>query len=231
MKSEERIAQAYLETLGLGPARFEPDGNIPPDFLLSDQIAVEVRRLNQHFEGPDGPEGLEIAEAGIVRFIDKLLPRYGPPSDGRSWFVSYSFRRPLDWRQLKGEVRAALAGFAPTSDAPVAFTFQRRFKMDLSLATHAHTTKFLLGGYSDWQAGGFVGAEIVRNARLCVTEKAGKIARYQTRYPRWWLLLIDRIGSDLDSHERQGLVGEVPHGPWERIILLDPKDSRKSLDL
>jgi hypothetical protein len=231
MKPEERIAQAYLETLGLGPALFEPDGNIPPDFVVGGEIAVEVRRLNQHFEGAEGPEGLEIAEAGIVKFVDKLLPRYGPSTDGRSWFVYYSFRRPLDWRQLKREIRAALADFTPTSDETVELTFQRRFKMDLSLATHAHPTKFLLGGYSDWQAGGFVGAEIVRNARLCATEKAGKIARYQARYPRWWLLLIDRIGPDLNAHERQGLVGEVPHGPWERIILLDPKRADRSLDL
>lgn len=231
MKLEEQIAQTYLETLGLGPPLFEPDGNIPPDFVIGDQIAVEVRRLNQHFESSKGHEGLEIAELGIGNFVEKLLPRYGPPTGGRSWFVFYSFRRPLDWRQLKREIRSALANFAPTGDEPVEFTFQRLFKMDLSLATHRHSKKFLLGGYSDWQAGGFVGAEIVRNARLCAEEKARKIALYRSRYATWWLLLVDRIGPQLNAHERQGLVGEVPHGPWDRIILLDPDNFDRSLDL
>jgi hypothetical protein len=49
MKSEERIAENYLTSLGFENVVFEPDGNIPPDFFVDDRIAVEVRRLNQHF--------------------------------------------------------------------------------------------------------------------------------------------------------------------------------------
>lgn len=46
MKPEEKIANKYLEQQGLGSPVFEPDGNISPDFTLSRQIAIEVRRLN-----------------------------------------------------------------------------------------------------------------------------------------------------------------------------------------
>jgi hypothetical protein len=49
MNREEKVAKTYLEKLGLGEVLFEPNGNVPPDFLINGRIAVEVRRLNQHY--------------------------------------------------------------------------------------------------------------------------------------------------------------------------------------
>ena len=47
MKNEdEKIVYKYLQSLGYTDIIYEPDGNIPPDFLIDDTIAVEVRRLN-----------------------------------------------------------------------------------------------------------------------------------------------------------------------------------------
>ena len=50
MKREEKIANDYFISVGFNKILYEPDGNIPPDFLLNDSIAVEVRRLNQHLK-------------------------------------------------------------------------------------------------------------------------------------------------------------------------------------
>ena len=49
MNEEEKIAANYLHSLGFGDVKFEPDGNIPPDFSIGKSVGVEVRRLNQHF--------------------------------------------------------------------------------------------------------------------------------------------------------------------------------------
>ena len=33
---------------------FEPNGNVPPDSVLKSRIAVEVQRLNQHWQAASG---------------------------------------------------------------------------------------------------------------------------------------------------------------------------------
>ena len=45
MNKDEQIAESYLESLELGAVIYEPDGKVPPDFLVDRRIAVEVRRL------------------------------------------------------------------------------------------------------------------------------------------------------------------------------------------
>jgi hypothetical protein len=50
MNKDERIVAAYLGTLSMGAVVFEPNGKAPADFLLNGRIAIEVRRLNQHYE-------------------------------------------------------------------------------------------------------------------------------------------------------------------------------------
>jgi len=44
MDSSERIVYEYLSSQGFSDVAYEPDGNVPPDFLLNGRIAVEVRR-------------------------------------------------------------------------------------------------------------------------------------------------------------------------------------------
>ena len=59
MDAAEAHALRFLEHLGIGPVRYEPDGNQPPDFVTANGIAVEVRRLNQHRVTADGHTALE----------------------------------------------------------------------------------------------------------------------------------------------------------------------------
>ena len=50
MDHTEEIANKHLLARFPGENRinYEPDGNIPPDFLIDNNIAIEVRRLNEH---------------------------------------------------------------------------------------------------------------------------------------------------------------------------------------
>ena len=61
------LADRDLRSLELGPVVYEPDGNVPPDFAIDGSIAVEVRRLNQNYEEPDGAEGLEELRIPLLR--------------------------------------------------------------------------------------------------------------------------------------------------------------------
>jgi hypothetical protein len=40
IKDDELTAQQYLLGLGVGSVTFEPDGNIPPDFVINNKIAI-----------------------------------------------------------------------------------------------------------------------------------------------------------------------------------------------
>jgi hypothetical protein len=60
MNREEKITEAYLESLGFKDVVFEPEGKSRiPDFQIDGNIAVEVRRLNQHYFTKDKVRGLE----------------------------------------------------------------------------------------------------------------------------------------------------------------------------
>ena len=51
----------------------------------------------------------------------------------------------------------------------------------------------MLGAHTDDQEGGWVISEMVRNLDLCIAEKTKKIENYKSRYPEWWLILVDRV--------------------------------------
>ncbi|CAN5212389.1 hypothetical protein BH10PSE4_BH10PSE4_44320 [soil metagenome] len=231
MRRDEALVERYLIGLDLGAVVHEPDGNVPPDFVVGGQIAVEARRLNQHFESDGKHVGLETLEAPLIGFIETLLPTLGPPADGQSWWVHYKFRRPLHWRSLKRRIRATLIAFAPPAPKPTILDLAPGFRLYLDPKTDAEPDRFVLAGYSDFDAGGAVAAEILRSTRLCVAEKSHKIAAHMDRYPRWWLVLVDRIGPNLNPFERSALVGQVNKGPWEKIVLIDPAQPSRSLEL
>jgi hypothetical protein len=65
--ASEVLADAYLRHCGYTDVKYEPDGNIPPDFLVNGRIAIEVRRLNQNYVAPEGNKGLE--EVRIPLFL------------------------------------------------------------------------------------------------------------------------------------------------------------------
>lgn len=58
MNKDERIAERYLKSLNIGEVAYEPDGKIPPDFLVNGCIAVEVRRLSEFASVGQGLESV-----------------------------------------------------------------------------------------------------------------------------------------------------------------------------
>ncbi|MBA3041261.1 MAG: hypothetical protein KJ690_15595 [Alphaproteobacteria bacterium] len=229
MDGSEEIAKVYLESLGLGPVVYEPNGQIPPDFMIGD-IGVEVRRLNQNFESEGGYEGLESVEASVLRYVEKLLPTYGPPKDGQGWWVSLTFWRPLDGKAIKRELPRVLAAFyAHPNPAGLDTKLARNFELEIRPASITVANHFMLGASSDFDQGGFIASEIIRNLNLCITEKAAKIATYKDRYREWWLVLPDYIGPDLNADERSTIGEHVNTLTFSRVVLIHPRDPTKAL--
>lgn len=240
MDASEELAETYLKALGFDDVRYEPDGNVPPDFLIDGRIAVEVRRLNQNFDDGSGarPKGLEETAIPLWRRVRDYLIGLGPtPPSGQSWFVFYRFSRPTPaWKDLKRDLDAVLLPFMAAAD-PQPFASKigpgENFEIKVFRAARPKPTFFRPAGHSDEQSGGWLIGEMDQNLQHCVAEKTTKIANHRKRYPEWWLVLADQIGYGLDAFEQELFLDQaaIAPGGFDKIILLDPRDATRAFQV
>lgn len=235
MKTSDKFADEYLKQQGFKRIVYEPHGNVPPDFLVHDRIAVEARRLNQNKETRNRLQGLEELWKPLQTTVQAVLKTMGPAVAGSSWFVQYSFRRPLPERK---ELMKLLANaLRELKDAPQQQLGKIRvsdnFTLTFHLASKVQSELFVFGSCTDCDYGGFVMSEMIRNLKLCIAEKTRKAARYRHKYPEWWLLFHDLIGyGDWNQSERQQLRECVQFdGSWDKIIIVNPSDYADSLEI
>lgn len=224
MDRSEQRALEFLESQGFQQIEYEPDGNVPPDFLLDGRVAVEVRRLNQNVPAEGGFKGLEEDEIPLRHRMYRLLGSLGPAEDV-SWIVSHSFSRPLaDWSDLEPRIRSNLEEFSPdASTSKVRLKVTKNFTLGLRKAGRRHENRFILGGSADHDAGGWVVPEVARNLNLIIPEKWSKVAPVRPKYPEWWLLLLDFINYGSPHVLDDGLTELIDnHAGWDRIMLIDP---------
>jgi hypothetical protein len=235
MDDSERTVEQYLTSLGIGTVQYEPDGNIPPDFLVDGRIAVEVRRLNQNEERSDGHRGLEVTAKPLHAIVEKILAESGPPPGPHSWFVFYRVWRPLpSWRSVEAMLRRAVEQFREQLDSPPAeIRLDRSLRVSFLRASEPHETLLVLGGWTDRDSGGFVVAELLRNLRLCIAEKSRKVAAVRHRYREWWLAFEDRVGyGALDADDMSELRDNlrVDH-EFDKVLLVSPLAPRRAIEI
>ncbi|MGD0023388.1 MAG: hypothetical protein ABSC37_02005 [Xanthobacteraceae bacterium] len=173
MDTSEKHVADFLAGRGYTDIVYEPDGNVPPDFLVDGRIAIEVRRLNQNFDSGPKMQGLEEVAMPLRRNIKALALSLGPPKSGMSWFVFYSFGRPLEsWKILKSKIRASLIGFMndATNEAK-SWKLGRRFELEVFPATKLFRTFYVMGGHVDRESGGWLVPEMQKNLNLCIHRK------------------------------------------------------------
>ena len=218
MKREEKWVEEYLTHQGFKDIVYEPDGNVPPDFLVNGKIAIEVRRLNQHHIDKSGkPEPLEQLAVPLRERLETLLTALGPPVNGVSWGVSYRFKRPQLTRDWEPVVREKLQAFqceaVPADECVI--EIDRNFRLRLIRTSKPGGLAFMLMGNTDSNAGGWVIPELENNLALCIAEKTRKIAAYRSRYPQWWLIFIDFVMGGIEEPVR------IKHD-WDKVIMVHP---------
>jgi hypothetical protein len=210
----------------------EPDGNIPPDFLVDDRIAVEVQRLIQTETG----RTTTLAETAIPlwRSLKKLTLELGPPTDGVSWCLYYRFRRPIGLKKLKRDLKRQLLAFRDGgSHHKTILNVGDNFKLEIRPAPRARKTFFVMLGSSDQDGGGFLFDEIKRSATICIAGKTGKIKKYRAKYSVWWLVLVDFIANGLDDLDVRQFKSQVsiPHSGCDKVIVLSPGDPTRFFEI
>jgi hypothetical protein len=233
MKKEEKLALQYLESLGFKNIVHEPDGNFPPDFLIDDKIGIEVRRLNQNYMSGDQNNGLEEIQFSLLHKIQNLLSEIKSNSFEKSYFISYTFRRPISLNSTVSEMKRLLTEFAKNGTVIAGdYVIHDRFKFTIFPASKKHKQLFVLGGYSDHDSGGFVISEVNRNLEICANEKSRKIKDFRWKYPEWWLVLIDYIGYGLSAIDLSQL-REIQKAEydWDKIIVVNPLNPKNGVEI
>jgi hypothetical protein len=223
---DEAIACRFLQSLNMGVVKHEPDGNVTPDFRLDGRIGVEVRRLNQNYVYPDGERhGYENLAIRMWHRMRNLLATFGPSINGESWYVFMEFRRPLEWNSLKNDVVKQLDQFKRTSPrANAKLRFGDKFEVDLERAGKDTGRFFQLIGSADGDPLGAVLAEVERNLRFCIEEKATKVSPVLGRYDEWWLVLVNYVDINMEAQDYEGFTIESDPSlvhPFKRIFLVD----------
>ena len=107
----------------------------PPDFVIDEDCAVEVTRLNQRITVGDDKHsiGEEQARRPLEDHIEKVFDALGPPgNDGRSWVVDceYDFSESLPNRKIvTAEILMVLAPLLKPYDDSTISGCQRRSKI------------------------------------------------------------------------------------------------------
>jgi len=224
----------YLESIGFRKIDYEPDGNIPPDFLVESSIAIEVRRLNKHIETqhPGEFEPLEKLKSSLIPKINAIFKRYSNISFYNSALVTIDFSRPLvASKQLLRQIKISLDEHLPylkNIDKRKDVKINENLTISLWPIDSKYESPYILGAFLDNDSGGLVVSDVYNNLRLIIKEKENKIKPYFSKYPTWWLVLVDCIGYGLNDYDMDQLNGmKIETHLFEKIILLDPLEPTK----
>jgi len=224
--SAEVLAEKHLSAR-FSKVVYEPQPNRPPDFLIDNRIAVEVRRLNQNNAVDGSYQGLEETAIPLAQKIENFLEQFGPTQDDKSWFVTITFERPiLHWKNLRQLLHTELEAFLSDPNPELRLiAIDEKFRLQLIRASIPQSTRLVFGGMSDLNSGGWIVSEVDRNLRICVEEKSAKISSLRASHSEWWLALEDRIGYSLSEVNRRALKDsfDLKHD-WDKIILIDPRN-------
>ncbi|MGQ3003471.1 MAG: hypothetical protein ACT6UH_07105 [Hydrogenophaga sp.] len=228
MDAAEKLAHEFLVEEGRSSICYEPNGTSTyPDFSVEGNVAVEVRRLDQHHLNDGVAEDLQDAAYRVRHRMEKLCEELGE-GDGTSWFVCYRFSRPVPpWKVLIPKLKAAMLDFKALNFKTNRLLYEdSHFELEVIAASDRLASFFRLGGMLDKQSGGFVVAEFIQNIERCAVEKAKKRARCPVDYMESWLVLVNTTGMKLDARDRAQLMENIKRPPqWDRVVILRAMDT------
>jgi len=227
------IVYNYLEFEGYSDIVYEPKGNIPPDFLLNGQIAIEARRLNQHLTKNDKVEPLERLEYKLIPMLKVLLDEFSEGTHENTSFVCIRYSRPIGKvKECIKDIRNALVSHLPLLKERGVYKISDTVEVELLPASTQHTSAYVLGSIMDADAGGWIVSEVYKNIKIVLEEKSYKVSKYKDNYKEWWLILVDHIGYGLDQIDIKQLqeLSILTNG-WNKVILVSPINYEHGIEI
>jgi len=174
MRREEKLVQEYLEFKGYNEIIYEPDGNNPPDFRVEGDIAIEVRRLNKHYQSDGNWTAIEELEYKLKSKLLGLFNTYREVEFSNSSFVMIEFKRPLDpSKKLIKEVKKSLDLHLNKIHLSQEIDFGN-LKIRLHPTRHKFDSVYVFGSSIDDNTGGHVVSNVYENLKIVIEEKTQK---------------------------------------------------------
>lgn len=234
MNSDETVAYNYL-TAWQHHVQFEPDGNVPPDFVLDSHIAVEVRRLNQQHRNGVVTRGLEEEGIPFMKTIREVFLTYPRAQNDESYSVTVAFKRGIDnKRNIHKGVGAAIRSFEK-NDERLSFEYEISANLTLRFLETVRGIpepyKYYVDDEEDQDVGGWLFSFYPEDIRHCIVDKERKTEPYRERYSVWWLILVDHIR--MATREDYNKISAHLNGPgtFDKLVIIDYLGKHKLLEL
>lgn len=222
MKPEEEIACKFLEQQGLGSPVFEPDGNVSPDFTLSQRIAVEVRRLNRILS-EDGKLTEENAYKPFWKRLKKVLSTFDSQDNDKSYLlvIDYIVPRPLP-KLTEKQISRKLRFFLDSHNSRLPYTLTLNDGLALRIfeseTIKGHTFILASWGYDTRRVTNLY----TDSVQWCIAEKSNKVKPQKHKYSEWQLLLVDSMRWDLGIEEVERIRASITDlGLFDSLIVID----------
>lgn len=198
MKTEEKIAEIYFKSIGYTNIEFEPKGNRTPDFVIDNEVAIEVRRLNQFHNG----KPIENVKYNLIPKIINQLESFGNRQNNKSAFVGIKYSRPIKInKKIKAQINSILEIHSYKMDTQKDYKINDNLELNIFPSSEKLDFQFNFGSSIDFNEGGFVLGNIYESIKIIIEEKTRLIEQYKPEYKTWWLALIDNIGNGLSEKE------------------------------
>lgn len=229
LKKEEEIAKDYFLSRGFRTVTYEPKGNRPPDLLIDESVAVEVRRLNQF----DNGQPIEKLQYRLVPKLMEVFKTYGNKAHEISAWVDINYSRPIKVdKDLIKKVKAILNIHSINMSMTKNYKVTERLELEIFPSTERLENQFNYGSSIDEGHGGFVVHNIYQSLKKIIEEKNVKINPYRQEYSTWWLALVDYIGYGLTEYDLTQLKELIDFDLiFDKIIFISPFDSKIGIEL
>jgi len=202
LKREEKIAETYFKSLGFTNIEFEPKGNRTPDFGIDNEIAIEVRRLNQFHNG----KPIEKVQYNLIPKIVNQLKSFGNGKNSKSAFVGIHYSRPIKFnKKIKEQINSILEIHSSQMESQQKYKINENLELSIFPSSEKLDFQFNFGSSIDFNQGGFVLGNIYESLKVIIEEKRKLVEQYRPEYKTWWLALIDNIGNGLSEKEMSQL--------------------------
>lgn len=232
MKFEEKIAESFLESCGFKNIQFEPKGNRTPDFVVNDEIAVEVRRLNSFY----GKEAIEQVRFQFLPKVIKFIEDLEFEISDKYYFFHINYQRPIRFsNNLKDKILQCILEHQRNESFnfnTFEYEVEDNFTLGLTAFPEKLERQYNLGSYCDLDEGGAVLKNVYDSLKIIIPEKYSKIEKYKSEYDTWWLILIDFISFGIRKSEYKSLLDSIDFDlKFDKVIIVSSVNENDFIEL
>lgn len=219
-RQDEKWVMESLVNQGYDAVPLHPD---PPDLIVNRNIAVEVRRLNQHYFNDGMHQGIKDANQSFYELFQKIILEFPNPDHLPSAMISYVMHRPLlSAKENKNQIRKTLTEHLPFIDQSRNYTLNR-LDIEIQPWTQTMNQRYFIGAMHDGIKGGFILSMASENFPIALKLKEKDLLNYKMLYQECWLALIDEMYLWHDDRSLQELRDTLKiQTDFDKILLFSP---------